>query len=89
MNSNEVMTRLPALVNQDTALIRRGRGLAMSFSLRPAQRNFLCTLTKDGSEGGARTLRDAVLVFCCSSIRVSVAAILATLLRLETMIFLR
>ena len=31
MNSNEVMTRLPALVNQDTALIRRGRWLSNVF----------------------------------------------------------
>ena len=41
MNSNEVMTRLPALVNQDTALIRRGRWLSNVFLVEAGTTQFL------------------------------------------------
>ena len=46
MNSNEVMTRLPALVNQDTALIRRGRWLSNVFLVEVGTRQFLVHVDK-------------------------------------------
>ena len=46
MNSNEVMTRLPALVNQDTALIRRGRWLSNVFLVEAGTTQFLVPVDK-------------------------------------------
>ena len=46
MNSNEVMTRLPALVNQDTALIRRGRWLSNVFLVEAGTTQFLVHVDK-------------------------------------------
>ena len=46
MNSNEVMTRLPALVNQDTALIRRGRWLSNVFLVEAGTTQFLVRVDK-------------------------------------------
>jgi len=46
MNSNEVMTRLPALVNQDTALIRRGRWLSNVFLVEVGTAQFLVHVDK-------------------------------------------
>jgi len=46
MNSNEVMTRLPALVNQDTALIRRGRWLSNVFLVEAGTMQFLVHVDK-------------------------------------------
>tara|TARA_Y100000588_G_scaffold204925_1_gene218699 strand:+ start:1038 stop:1418 length:381 start_codon:yes stop_codon:yes gene_type:complete len=46
MNSNEVMTRLPALVNQDTALIRRGRWLSNVFLVEVGTTQFLVHVDK-------------------------------------------
>ena len=46
MNSNEVMTRLPALVNQDTALIRRGRWLSNVFLVEAGTTQFLVHVAK-------------------------------------------
>ena len=41
MNSNEVMTCLPDLVNQDTALVRRGRWLSTVFLIEADTTQFL------------------------------------------------
>ena len=46
MNSNEVMTRLPVLVNQDTALIRRGRWLSNVFLVVAGTTHFLVHVEK-------------------------------------------
>ena len=46
MNSNEVMTRLPALVNQDPALIRRGRWLSNVFLVEAGTTQFLVHVDK-------------------------------------------
>ena len=46
MNSNEVMTRLPELVNQDTALIRRGRWLSNVFLVEAGTTQFLVHVDK-------------------------------------------
>ena len=46
MNSNEEMTRLPALVNQDTALIRRGRWLSNVFLVEAGTTQFLVHVDK-------------------------------------------
>ena len=41
MNSSGVMTRLPDLVNQDTALVRRGRWLSTVFLIEADTTQFL------------------------------------------------
>ena len=46
MNSNEVMIRLPELVNQDTALIRRGRWLSNVFLVEAGTTQFLVHVDK-------------------------------------------
>ena len=46
MNRNEVMIRLPALVNQDTALIRRGRWLSNVFLVEAGTTQFLVHVDK-------------------------------------------
>ena len=46
MNSNQGMTRWPALVNQDTALIRRGRWLSNVFLVEAGTMQFLVHVDK-------------------------------------------
>ena len=46
MNSSEVMTRLPDLVNQDTALVRRGRWLSNVFLVEAGTTQFLVQVDK-------------------------------------------
>ncbi len=46
MNSSEVMTRLPDLVNQDTALVRRGRWLSNIFLVEAGTTQFLVHVDK-------------------------------------------
>ena len=46
MNSSEVMTRLPDLVNQDTALVRRGRWLSNVFLVEAGTTQFLVHVDK-------------------------------------------
>ncbi|MDP6080499.1 MAG: hypothetical protein QF435_10525 [Arenicellales bacterium] len=46
MNSSEVMTRLPDLVNQDTALVRRGRWLSNVFLVEAGTAQFLVHVDK-------------------------------------------
>ena len=46
MNSSEVMTRLPDLVNQDTALVRRGRWLSNVFLVEAGTAQFLVYVDK-------------------------------------------
>ena len=46
MNSSEVMTRLPDLVNQDTALVRRGRWLSNVFLVEVGTTQFLVHVDK-------------------------------------------
>ena len=46
MNSSEVMTRLPDLVNQDTALVRQGRWLSNVFLVEAGTTQFLVHVDK-------------------------------------------
>lgn len=46
MNSSEVMTRLPDLVNQDAALVRRGRWLSNVFLVEAGTTQFLVQVDK-------------------------------------------
>ena len=46
MNSSEAMTRLPDLVNQDTALVRRGRWLSSVFLVEAGTTQFLVHVDK-------------------------------------------
>ena len=46
MNSSGVMTRLPDLVNQDTALVRRGRWLSSVFLVEAGTTQFLVHVDK-------------------------------------------
>ena len=46
MNSSEVMTRLPDLVNQDPALVRRGRWLSNIFLVEAGTTQFLVHVDK-------------------------------------------
>ena len=46
MNSSEVMTRLPDLVNQDAALVRRGRWLSNVFLVEAGTTQFLVHVDK-------------------------------------------
>ena len=46
MNSSEVMTRLPDLVNQDAALVRRGRWLSGVFLVEADITQFLVHVDK-------------------------------------------
>ena len=46
MNSSEVMTRLPDLVNQDPALVRRGRWLSNVFLVEAGTTQFLVHVDK-------------------------------------------
>ena len=46
MNSSEVMARLPELVNQDTALVRRGRWLSNVFLVEAGTTQFLVHVDK-------------------------------------------
>ena len=46
MNSSEVMTRLPDLVNQDTALVRRGRWLSNVFLVEVGTTQYLVQVDK-------------------------------------------
>jgi hypothetical protein len=46
MNSSEVMTHLPDLVNQDTALVRRGRWLSNVFLVEAGTTQFLVQVDK-------------------------------------------
>ena len=46
MNSSEVMTRLPDLVNQDAALVRRGRWLSNVFLVEAGTTQFLIQVDK-------------------------------------------
>ena len=46
MNSSEVMTRLPDMVNQDPALVRRGRWLSNVFLVEAGTTQFLVHVDK-------------------------------------------
>jgi|TARA_B100000749_G_scaffold276287_1_gene263234 hypothetical protein len=46
MNSSEVMTRLPDMVNQDPALVRRGRWLSNIFLVEAGTTQFLVHVDK-------------------------------------------
>jgi hypothetical protein len=46
MNSSEVMTHLPDLVNQDAALVRRGRWLSNVFLVEAGTTQFLVQVDK-------------------------------------------